>query len=329
MNPRCRARRTTRALARAGVAGSGLMLAVSFWTALAPAGAATYGGHATVVDPTGAQRAPMTAGTKATPFSLGLPEGAACTGDSAIDGYRVQSYMVPEGVNPHTLQFDSTGPMPNGVGASFRQPLYQTNSNPYVNAQTAAGTEPSPGASRPWPGPIVNIPDFDFQVFTEPGQVPAGNYHVGIACTLGPPSENQLDTFWNARIAVTADAEAWTVLEAQEPPAPSTTTTTATTTTTIAGSSTTTTALGESTTTTIAGDSTSTGPAGGFGSTGGGSGSGATEVASEQLVATGGDAAPVALWAALLLIFGRAAVLLGRPLTTGAEPALPSIEEER
>ena len=29
-----------------------------------------------------------------TTFTLRLPAGAACTGDSANDGYRVQSYMV-------------------------------------------------------------------------------------------------------------------------------------------------------------------------------------------------------------------------------------------
>ncbi|MBA2608265.1 MAG: hypothetical protein H0U92_04975 [Actinobacteria bacterium] len=146
--------------------------------------------------------APLSSGQRATPFSLKLPSGAACTRDSANGGYRVQSFMVPEGVDPLTLSFDSTGPTPNSTGASFRQPLFAVASAPYVDAQTSAT------AKKDDPGVIVNVPAFNLTAFAA-GDVPVGKYTVGIACTKGPASATQLDRVWATSFTVDANL-AWT-----------------------------------------------------------------------------------------------------------------------
>lgn len=143
-----------------------------------------------------------TSGTSATPFTLNLPAGAACAGDSANDGYNVTSYMVPASVDPSTLQFDPlTGPMPQGLGAAFRQPLYEVGSgSAFTGRQTANATTP------PGPGPIINIPQFDLSsAGFAPGDIPAGAYNVGIACVLGGPDADQMHEFWNTTMTVTTN----------------------------------------------------------------------------------------------------------------------------
>lgn len=139
----------------------------------------------------------LSSGDSATTFTLRLPAGAACTGDSPNDGYRVQSYVVPASVNPSTLTFDATGPVPNGTGGSFRQPLYDSTGSPYVDQQTAAADVAG------GPGPIINIPNFSYAVFA-PGDIPAGSYNIGVACTLGPASATQMKEYWNVQKTFTA-----------------------------------------------------------------------------------------------------------------------------
>lgn len=180
-----------------------------------PVDAATKAGEASVIVPEDGRAGagqPLDSGNTRTPFSLKLPTGAVCRGDSANDGYRVQSYMVPSSVDPASLSFDSGGPAPQGTGANFRQPLYDTNSNGYTDAQTAAATKP------PGPGPIVNIPAMNFAVY-KTGDVPADTYNLGIACTRGPRSPTQLDTYWNVQLEVKAglgsvgDTPVWVVVK--------------------------------------------------------------------------------------------------------------------
>ena len=59
-------------------------------------------------------------GGSATEFSLALPDGAACPGDSATGNWRVQSFLVPAADDPGTFTYESTearrrralGPLP-------------------------------------------------------------------------------------------------------------------------------------------------------------------------------------------------------------------------
>lgn len=147
----------------------------------------------------GAASASPSSGSSGTSFTLSLPSGAACPGDSPNDGYRWQTYMVPSSVDPATLTFGSSGPLPTGVGANFRQPLYTTTGSPVVNRQTPAADTPG------GPGPIINIPATDYAVFA-PGDIPAGVYNIGIACTLGSPSATQMKNFWNVQKTFTTNA---------------------------------------------------------------------------------------------------------------------------
>ena len=150
--------------------------------------------------PAGAAQISPTSGTSATAFTLNLPTGAACTGDSANDGYQVTSYMVRGTVNPANLQFDPiTGPNPLDTGANFSQPLSEVGSGSSFTARQTANAD-TPGG----PGLIIGIPQFDLSLFT-PGQIPAGAYNVGIACVLGAPDADQLHEFWNTKITVTTN----------------------------------------------------------------------------------------------------------------------------
>ncbi len=136
-------------------------------------------------------------GGSATEFSLRLSDGASCPGDSADDDYRVNSYMVPFSVDPAGVTYNGLGPTPNEYGtfATFRQPLYDVDSNSFVSAQTADAVQPGD------PGLIIGIPSFDFAVY-KPGDLPAGRYHVGIACTLN----NEVVKVWDTELVVTSAA---------------------------------------------------------------------------------------------------------------------------
>ncbi len=171
------------------------VLAAGSWGSMATAAQSADVRAAEVVGPSGR---PIDGGGSATPFTLRLPDGAACPGDSANDGYRVNSYMVPFDVDPTVVTFDGTGPIPATLGTAgpFRQPLYDVNTHPFVSDQTAEAIAPGE------PGPIVNVPAFSFGVFA-PGDVPAGRYHVGIACTR----LNEIEVVWDAELTVMEAAD--------------------------------------------------------------------------------------------------------------------------
>ncbi|MEO7570861.1 MAG: hypothetical protein ABIX10_00335 [Acidimicrobiales bacterium] len=156
---------------------------------------------ASVVAPAGAGSVPVGdveldpgEGGSTTRFALRLPEGASCPGDSANDGYRVNSYLVPIAVEPTAVTYNGTGPIPYAYGtyADYRTPLYDVETNSVASVQTANAVVPGE------PGPIVNLPAFDFAVFG-PGDLPAGRYNVGIACTL----LNEIVSVWNTELVVT------------------------------------------------------------------------------------------------------------------------------
>lgn len=158
------------------------------FTSYVPASAAAKGedaGEAIVVAGAGETRGLSGGGSK-TEFSIRLPDGASCPGDSRNDGYRIQSFMVPAGVDLSTLLYRSV--RPEGEG---RYPLYDVHTTPYVQVQTADADESGQ------PGLIVNIPAFSYSVFP-PGALAEGRYHVGIACTL----INETIRYWDAEVEV-------------------------------------------------------------------------------------------------------------------------------
>ncbi len=140
---------------------------------------------------------PVAGGGSRDPFTLDLPAGAACPGDSADDGYRVSSYMVPASVHPGEVTYDGLGPSPrvHGRYEGFQQPLYDVTSAFFVSALTADAEEP--GA----PGLIAQPPMFDLAVYAV-GDLPAGAYRIGIACTLS----NDVVRVWDTQLRVVEDA---------------------------------------------------------------------------------------------------------------------------
>ena len=179
-----------------GAAATGALTALGSTPAAFAAGA--NAGAVTIVNPAGG--AQLNSGNSNTNFRFSLPSGAACTGDSPNAGYRIQSYLVPQSVDPSTLQFDSSGPVP--VAGQFRAPMYDTTATPYVDQFTAAAN-PAGG-----PGPIIQpLPSFNFAVYnTTTFPLSPGTYNVGIACTLGGASATQQDKYWNTVMTLTANA---------------------------------------------------------------------------------------------------------------------------
>jgi hypothetical protein len=313
-----RRRRILRDVARAGAVVSAAMLILGLTSAGRQSASAAASG--TLVVKTGPSfpvaGVLVDAGGSADQFVLEPPSGAACTGDSATGGYRLNSYWVPATVDPSTLTWDSVGPVPFGTGASLRLALYGKN-NPFVNVNTAIST-----------GAVTNLFPFDFAITgLTAADVPAGAYNVGIACTT---SAGAVDKYWNVVFtfaAAPADKPTgvtWTVNQAAgggatTTTAGQTTTTTAGATTTTAKSGVTTTTVRSGTTTTVAATSTTTaaavttttsrlGSGSGTVSSGGGSSS-----SGSSLVVTGNSPFVLLMWGLLFLVFGRMAILLGRP----------------
>jgi hypothetical protein len=291
--------------ARAGAVLSASMLVVTMWSNLEaralPAGST----------PTAGLAFETTSGDSSTPFRMSLVAGSnACPGDTASGGYRWQSFFVAATVDAGTLTYDFSGPVAP-AGASLAKPLRSSTNKVIVNEATA----PTSG------NVLIGNYTYSFSALTFlPGGVPAGVYKVGVACTLAGDTKS----FWQGFVTVSGNPTAFTWAFAAADPNPTTTTTQApTTTTTVAGTTTTvsgatttvpgatTTTVSGATTTTVVGQTTTTvrTGSGGVVPTTVPTGSGST------IPATGSSASvPSAVFALLLLAFGRMAILLARPI---------------
>ena len=176
-------------------------------------------------------------------FTIGpSPLPARCPGDSANDGFAVNSFMTPVSNDPATLTYNAAGP----VGAGFTQPLFDQFDTPILGQNTAPDT-----------GMVLSVGPTRFNVFG-PGVVPPGRYFIGVACTKAGNTES----FWASTIEVSEDVAAGgagglqIALVATVPGSTTTTSTTTTTSSVPGGGSTT-------TSTTVAGGTTSTTVAGG------------------------------------------------------------------
>jgi hypothetical protein len=272
---------------------------------LTPAGAATDNGTARIVSPGGRHR-PLAGGGSATGFNLDLGRNPTCPGDSAGGDYRLQSFMVPAATDPNSLTFDAHGPV--AVAGQFRQPLFDATGSPYVDELTDLAVAPAVT------GGISGLPTFDFGVFA-PGDVPVGEYSIGIACTLGPAGPTQLASFWRTRITVAESASDLPAGITWTGPAPPATPRgdNPTSTTAPGGRSTaTTTPGGRAGATTVPGDTTTTSTPGEVAFAGSGPSDPSMFRAVGQLRLTGSSPWYFIVWGVLLVVFGRIAVLLVR-----------------
>ena len=308
-------RRRLRDLSGAAAVLSAAMLAVSIAGALGVDAELAAGAA-----PTPGLTVSVTSGNSATPFSLDLaPPNNACPGDSATDGYRWHTFIASASVDAATLRYNASGPIAPAGALTFPL-LTASGGTPQVNRLLA--TEPK--------GQIINTQVLSFAQFP-PNTLPAGAYKIGYACTLAGATER----YWQNEMTITSDAAAGgpsqftfvvaapgpivtttTVAGATTTVAGATTTTvSAATTTTVRAAATTTTAAGATTTSTAATTTTLTA-------------SGApTTIGFSTLPATGGfntgsnipvtgpsHTTQIVIWAVLVLIFGRMAVLMARPI---------------
>ncbi len=319
------ARRTWRDVCRGGAALSAVMLGLSVMTALSasalPAGTA----------PTPGQTMLPASGTASTEITLALvaPDNA-CPGDTATGNFRWNMYIAAAGADPATIVWaPGASGGPELAGASFLQTMYAKGSGSSQLSKNTAVTT----------GQIVGTATVDFLTNTVPGN---GVYNVGYACSKAPAlgQRGQTERFWQTQITVTNWVNATTFDWAVTTGAVATTTTVAgaTTTTTVAGVTTTTvagatttttvrpttTTVAGATTTTVAGATTTTtlvasavpttlaSTSGGFNSGGFNSGGGTT---TGNIPVTGPKkTVAIVVWAILLLVFGRMAILMARPI---------------
>lgn len=129
---------------------------------------------------------PQSGDAATTNFQISLPSGAACSGDTATDGYRVDSYVVPSSVSPDSLNF-SSGAANEGAA------LISAGGNPYELQATGVSS-----------GVVLTPPEFSWSAYvgdfgTGPGQgfdLYTGSWNVGLICVTaaGVPDGNN---YWN------------------------------------------------------------------------------------------------------------------------------------
>ena len=153
-----------------------------------PEGSPSDKGDVVIVDGSGQ---PLTGAGSATIFSLRLPAGAACPGDSMHDQWRVQSFLVPTTVDIGTLEYNVIGPEGDAQFA-----LYTTADRPFTDQNLL------PNAESGAPGIIAGLPTFYFAKFPV-GILPAGTYRAGIACTLF----RETAIYWDTELVVTTSPD--------------------------------------------------------------------------------------------------------------------------
>ena len=161
--------------------------------AAGPASASTLDGVATIAPP--GLTTPLTEGGSSTPFTVALPAQAACTGDTASDGYHVYSYLVTQATDVSGVTF--VGHPSEGYG------LFETAPTKYWGAQNTAPTT----------GQIIGIPNnFEWAsaniplttlLYAGSGSSASGVWEAGIACAN---SSGVLTDNWNIEVTFTASS---------------------------------------------------------------------------------------------------------------------------
>jgi hypothetical protein len=145
-------------------------------------------GDILVVDPY-KQSLALTYGSRTTQFSLRLPDGSVCPGDSANDQWRIQSFLIPSTDDPTGIHYGPIGPHPYGNG---RYAMFGVDTTPFVHQLLRKN--PRQGQ----PGVIPPMPPFSFDVIAGE-HIPSGTYRVGAACTLFGVTK----LYWDTKVVLT------------------------------------------------------------------------------------------------------------------------------
>ena len=142
-------------------------------------------------------RLPLASGGSTTTFTVALPCGAVCTGDTATDGCHVFSYLVPQGTSVSGPTF-TTHPS-EGLGLVNNAGTY------YETVNTALGTGEIVSSHRPPMGtPRLGLPrgPLDAALQRQRGHA-SGVWETGIACA---DSSGTLSDYWNSSVTFSANA---------------------------------------------------------------------------------------------------------------------------
>jgi hypothetical protein len=199
-----RSSRTSRAsLIRVLSAGTLLGVASVALVGVSQASASTVGGSATIVD----QTIPATGGSNDL-FTVQLPAGAACTGDTSTDGYHEFSYLIPQGSisqSSFATSLNFTGP-PAGTPSKGLGLVEQSTGDVWEGKSTAPTT-----------AEVIGIPaDFQWAQLVTQLYYPldgsggllynnntSGIWETGIACAN---SSGVISDYWNTEVTFTASA---------------------------------------------------------------------------------------------------------------------------
>ncbi len=185
---------------------SGVALAVLV-VAQSVAGAAVTAGTAIITQP--GQTKPLDSGGSATEYGVELPGGAKCPGDTAHDGYRVYSYLIPKGVSLPSLTVRGETPFRGQAG------------HPYFGF-IAFGAEYEAINTDDNTGEIATLPwEFTWSRLTPADLFPKGEksavWNGGIACAT---ADGVVTDYWNTEIEFTVSSSdsggfTWRVLDPQ------------------------------------------------------------------------------------------------------------------
>jgi hypothetical protein len=192
-------------LGATALAAGGLSLLVA-----SPAFAATAEPGAQIVNPVNQQ--PLTGqNSSTTPFEILLPNGnSSCTGNTASNGFLVDSYLADNSMvpNPGTIVYQGA----NGPTETNVFPLIEQGGSPSYEGVNTTSTG----------GVFLPVPTFDWTAYfgnfgsssTSGLPIYPGTFNLGISCAT---STGAADNFWNVQIqfaASTTDPNqfTWTVV---------------------------------------------------------------------------------------------------------------------
>jgi hypothetical protein len=171
--------------------------AISLATLGSTAAASTLDGIATIASP--GTTTYLSGGGSTTNFTVSLPPQAACTGDSAHDGYHVYSYLVQKGTNVANITFPDNAP--NSADGQYG--LVEPDGTYWGNKNNAPNT-----------GQIIEIPnDFEWGPLVSEDNVPlntllyqndntSGVWEAGLACA---PGSGVVSDYWNTEVTFSAN----------------------------------------------------------------------------------------------------------------------------
>ncbi len=185
-------RRKPRSVAAMALATVAVLALVGIARAI-PASAATLNGVATITN--ASTNTFLASGASTTQFTVALPANAACSGDTATDGYHVYSYLEKRTTNLSTVTFIN---FPS-VGYGFVNDI---------------GTYYGPANTAPTSGQVIGIPtDLEWAPLIKNDGVTlktllytkgkSGVWEAGLACAT---SSGVLSDNWNTQITFTASS---------------------------------------------------------------------------------------------------------------------------